>query len=69
MSIATVEEMGKDRLTLMVCAYMSGTDKLLFLVIGKSRNPRCFKNVKKLPTEYSSNKKAWMTSELFTNWL
>jgi hypothetical protein len=38
-------------------------------VIGKSKNPRCFKNVKSLPTEYVANKKAWMTSEIFTNWL
>jgi hypothetical protein len=38
-------------------------------VSGKSQNPRCFKNVKSLPTEYVTNKKAWMTSEIFTNWL
>lgn len=48
---------------------MSGNDKLPILVIGKSKNPRCFKNVKSLPTEYQANKKAWMTSEIFTNWL
>ena len=59
----------KDRLTALVCANMSGTDKLPMFVIGKSQNAPCFKNVKSLPTEYVANKKAWMTSEIFTNWL
>ena len=30
----------KDRLTILVAANMSGTDKLMPLVIGKSANPR-----------------------------
>ncbi|XP_063436430.1 tigger transposable element-derived protein 4-like [Mytilus trossulus] len=47
---------------------MSGSDKLPSLVIGKSINRR-FKNVKSLPTEYVANKKAWMTSTFFINWL
>lgn len=34
-------------------------------MIGKSAKPRCFKNVKTLPVVYASNKKAWMTSDLF----
>jgi hypothetical protein len=34
-------------------------------VIGKSKNPICFKNVKSLPVRYSANKKAWVTSDLF----
>ena len=53
----------------MVCAYMSGDDKIPLLVIGKSANPRCFKNVKTLPTQYENNKSAWMTSEIFKKWL
>ncbi|XP_044590927.1 tigger transposable element-derived protein 4-like [Cotesia glomerata] len=35
------------------------------MVIGKSKNPRCFKNIKKLPVTYKANKSAWMTSQLF----
>ena len=46
-----------------------GTEKLELLVIGKFQNPRCFKNVKKLPVEYLANKKAWMTSDIFEDWL
>jgi len=39
------------------------------VTIGKSRNPRCFKNVKRLPVDYQANKNAWMTSELWSEWL
>lgn len=35
----------KERLTALVCANMSGNDKLPILVIGKSKNPRCFKKL------------------------
>ncbi|ELU05436.1 hypothetical protein CAPTEDRAFT_46694, partial [Capitella teleta] len=59
----------KNRLTVLVCANMTGTTKLPLLVIGKSAKPRCFKNVKSLPCEYKANKSAWMTSELFLQWL
>ncbi|XP_062582039.1 tigger transposable element-derived protein 4-like [Saccostrea cucullata] len=59
----------KERLTAMVCANMDGTDKLPFLVIGKSANPRCFKNVQSLPVKYNANKKAWMTGDIFTTWV
>ena len=41
---------------------MNGSKKLPLLLIGKSANPRCFKNVKNNPIEYLANKKAWMTS-------
>ena len=40
----------KERLTVMVCANMTGTHKLPLLVIGKSVKPCCFKNVKSLPS-------------------
>lgn len=40
----------KERLTAMVCANMTGNDKLPLLIIGKSAKPRCFKNKKTLPT-------------------
>ncbi|XP_041359874.1 tigger transposable element-derived protein 4-like [Gigantopelta aegis] len=62
-------KLSKDRLTVLVCANMDGSDKLPLLVIGKSAKPRCFKSVKSLPTEYQSNKKAWMTGDMFTEWL
>ncbi|XP_033213724.1 tigger transposable element-derived protein 4-like [Belonocnema kinseyi] len=36
---------------------------------GKSKNPRCFKGVKSLPVLNESNKKAWMTSSVYDDWL
>ena len=59
----------KERLSVLVAANMNGTDKRRLLVIGKSAKPRCFKNVATLPTQYESNKKAWMTSAIFTTWV
>lgn len=59
----------KERITVLLGANMDGTEKLPALVIGKSANPRCFKNVKSLPVEYLSNSKAWMTGDIFEKWL
>ena len=59
----------KQRITLLLGANMDGTDCLTPLVIGKSANPRCFKNVKTLPVTYRNNNKAWMTGYLWTEWI
>lgn len=59
----------KEHLTAMVCTKMDGTEKMPLLIIGKSANPRCFKNVSSFPLEYLANKKAWMTGEIFTTWV
>ena len=59
----------KERITGLVLSNMSGTDKVPLFVFCKAAKPRCFKNVKLLPTEYDSNNKAWMTSEIFTRWV
>lgn len=59
----------KERLTLLLAVNMTGTDKLKPLIIGKSKKPRCFAGVKSFPVDYTANKKAWMTSELFAEWL
>ncbi|GFY28516.1 tigger transposable element-derived protein 6 [Trichonephila clavipes] len=48
---------------------MDGSEKITPLVIGKSAKPRCFKGINSFPTKYRSNKKAWMTPELFNEWL
>ena len=44
-------------------------EKLPMLVIGKSKNPRCFQNVKSLRCTYKSQAKSWMDSEIFTDWV
>lgn len=58
-------KLSKERITVLVAANMSGTEKRKLLVIGKSKNPRCFKNIKQLPVTYKANKSAWMTSQFF----
>ncbi|XP_054709194.1 tigger transposable element-derived protein 6-like [Uloborus diversus] len=55
----------KDRITVLVGANMSGKEKHRLLVIGKSKNSRVFKNVTSLEVDYRSNKKSWMTSDIF----
>ena len=54
----------KDRITIALCANVDGSDYIKPLVIGKSANPRCFKDFNK--DTYVHNKKAWMTGYLFS---
>jgi hypothetical protein len=59
-----------ERITVALCSSFSG-EKLKPLVIGKSRAPRCFKNIKteSLPVHYYHNKKAWMNSSIYEDYL
>ena len=60
----------KDRLTLLFTVNKTGSHKLKPLMIGKSRQPRCFHhvNMKALPIVYRNSKNAWMTSDIFSEW-
>ena len=57
----------KIRITGLAAANAVG-DKLPMFVIGKSKTPRCFKNVTSLPCRYRSQKKSWMDSAIFEEW-
>ncbi|KAL3842406.1 hypothetical protein ACJMK2_020441 [Sinanodonta woodiana] len=59
----------EDRLTILLACNMDGSEKLDALVIGNSKSPRCFKNLKRLPVQYEANKNAWMTTEIWNSWL
>lgn len=63
-------KMQKQRLTLLVCANASGKHRLPLAVIGKSKKPRCFKqlNVNALPVNYYAQKNAWMNRTIFADW-
>jgi hypothetical protein len=37
-------KVNKERITVLECANLDGTEKLLLLVIGKSKQPRCFRD-------------------------
>ena len=58
----------KLRLTGYTAANAVG-EKLPLFVIGKSTKPRCFKHIKQLPCRCRSQKKSWMDSILFEEWL
>uniref|UniRef100_H3AM58 HTH CENPB-type domain-containing protein n=1 Tax=Latimeria chalumnae TaxID=7897 RepID=H3AM58_LATCH len=51
----------KKRITVMVAADMDSSEKLKLLIIGK--------NVKSLPVDHKANTRAWMTSNIFSEWV
>ena len=61
----------KSRVTALVCCNASGTDKRKMLLIGKSKNPHCFKNVNmnNVNCRYNSTDKAWMSVRIFNDFL
>lgn len=67
--VCTGGKLSKERITVLVCANMSGTEKMPLITIGKFKRPRCFRGVDHLPLDYDANKNAWMTSVLFEAWL
>ncbi|XP_035212156.1 jerky protein homolog [Stegodyphus dumicola] len=58
----------KDRLTVLLCANVSGNHRVTPFVIGKSAKPRAFKNVTHLPVQYDAQSNAWITAALFKDW-
>ena len=60
----------KERLTAALCCNMLGEFEKT-LVIGRCEKPRCFKNISfsTLPVTWKFNKKAWMDSHIYSEWL
>jgi hypothetical protein len=60
----------KDRITILLGGNAEGDCKLKPLVVYRTMNPRAFKGLNKqsLPVIWKSNKKAWMTRQLFEEW-
>lgn len=61
----------KQRLTVVLCCNSDGSEKHKAWVIGKSSNPRCFRNFNRthLPCEYSCHSSSWIDSKAFGQWL
>lgn len=61
----------KVRMTLLVCANATGTQKMPLMFIGQARRPRAFgrKTGQEHGFDYAFNKKAWMNTGLFFQWL
>lgn len=62
----------KERLSIMLCCSATG-EKLKPLIIGNAARPRAFKQNSvtpdNLPVTWKHNKKAWMTTAVFEDWL
>ncbi len=61
-------ENSKERVSGLFFCNSDGSEKEKVLVIGKSARPRAFKHLdfeRDLPVTYKSNRKAWMTGEIF----
>ena len=60
----------KLRLTLVLCFNMIGQFTKP-IVIGRAKRPHCFRNIKtdRLPVVWAYNRKAWMTSSIYTHFL
>ena len=63
----------KARITAHFTTNASGTERLFPWIIGNAKNPRCFgkngRNIQGMPLMYHSNKRAWMTGEIFAQYL
>lgn len=59
----------KERIPVMMRGNATGSERCRLLVIGKAVKPHCFKGIKTLPVDYTSNKKSWMMREIFTDGL
>lgn len=60
-------KISKERITFLACSNATGKLKLKPLIIGKSKNPRSFRN-NNLPVDYSHSKSAWMNTSIFRKW-
>jgi hypothetical protein len=71
MHVYSYTRSSKDSRKVAVLLFVNsdGSDKQVSIVIGKSPKPRCFKNIKKLPSKYDANNKAWMTTDIFSSFL
>ncbi|XP_061388963.1 tigger transposable element-derived protein 1-like [Musca vetustissima] len=60
----------KDRVTFLLCSNASGDRILKPLLINRALKPRAMKGVDfdKLPVIWMANKKAWVTTTVFTDW-
>ncbi|UYV63432.1 hypothetical protein LAZ67_2004058 [Cordylochernes scorpioides] len=60
----------KDRVTLLLCSNASGDRMLKPLLVNRSLKPRELKgkDLNTLPVHWMANKKAWVTTAIFTEW-
>ena len=57
----------KDRVTLVMCVNATGTCKIDPLMIGSSKEPRCFR-IGRCPIPYKHQSKAWLDRNVYRHW-
>lgn len=57
----------KDRVSAYMCTNATGTAKVSMAIIGKAKNPRCFRS-SPCPLKYFSQANAWLDSATFKKW-
>lgn len=57
----------KDGLSAYICTNATGSTKVLLAIIGKSKNPRCFRH-KQPPVKYFQQANAWPDGVTLQNW-
>lgn len=59
----------KERISIVICANESGTDRIPLTIIGHYKNPHCFKdhgnNMERYGIKWRVYTKAWMTTTIF----
>ncbi|RLV62908.1 hypothetical protein DV515_00018821 [Chloebia gouldiae] len=60
-----------ERLTLLLCANASGSEKVPLRAVGDSPRPRCLRgvNLEQMPWSYRAGSPAGLTAALFAEWL
>ncbi|XP_050163994.1 tigger transposable element-derived protein 3-like [Myiozetetes cayanensis] len=60
-----------ERLTLLLCANASGSEKLPLRALGESPRPRCLRgvNLEQMPWSYRAGSPGGLTAPLFAEWL
>eukprot|EP00171_Calliarthron_tuberculosum_P005173 IDg5173t1 len=67
-TIRGTKQMGaKDRVTAYLCANADGSGKVPIAIIGKAKNPRCFR-LGRPPVAYFNNRTAWSDGATFQKW-
>jgi len=61
-------KVNKQRVTLMICSNATGLHKVPLTMIGKYKNPRCFKHVTNLPISYRAQKTDGWMANVFEEW-
>lgn len=59
----------KERVSVFISANMTESEKLKPIVIGKAKEPRCFRGKHSLPMIYRNNAALWITSAIFKEYL